>query len=479
MATCLRLRCLAVLGIVCAAIFGSAGPLMVGVQLSATTALIMGGTGHPLVSSRPAPGSVNSGGSLVSYPDGESSAFVNEFVQGAVDLYIAPTGGTRADPTDPGLYNAVAVQTPEQFWPVYGVDLFDTSVAAGVTNLNNCLQGRTSCEAHYSGNDVALTADDVTFGYSQSARIATIEKRNLIAQYRNPDGSWGPLVDSNGAALDVSFVLIGNPNRPNGGILERFVGLHIPGLGVTFDGATPTDSCNTDGTNCRFPTADIAWQYDGWADFPRRPLDLLADLNAIAGIVYLHPNYTVAVTAAMYQGSNGDTTYYLLPATRLPLLMPLAQLGVPAPILDVLDAPLRVIVEWGYDRAVNPGDPTPATLADPGDPVVKIRNLLAAIPVGVDDGLQAAGFGRPLGTTPAGTFGVGVTGLPANRPAAPANPPAPATRQASAAPHSTAGPRPPTRERDISRPPAAGGDRQRASAGVAGHRPGLAGAARG
>ena len=116
----------------------------------------------------------------------------------------------------------------------------------------------------------------------------------------------------------------------------------------------------------------------------------------------------------MYQGRTGDTTYYLLPATRLPLLMPLAQLGVPAPILDVLDAPLRVIVEWGYDRGVNPGDPTPATLADPGDPVTKIRNLLAAIPTGLDDGLQEAGFGRPLGTRPAGTFGVGGLATPAS-----------------------------------------------------------------
>ncbi|WP_158230561.1 PE-PPE domain-containing protein, partial [Mycobacterium sp. shizuoka-1] len=429
MATCLRVQCLTLLAVVSAAAFGSAGPMSIGVALTATTALIMGGTGHPLVSSRPDPASADPGGSPMSYPLGESPSFVADFVHGALDLFIAPTGSSRAESTDPGGYHLVAVQTPAQFWPVYGPDLFDTSVAAGVVNLNNCLQGRASCKAHYFGPDAAPTADYVAFGYSQSARIATVEKRNLIAQYRTPDGTWLPVTDSHGAALQASFVLIGNPNRPNGGILERFAGLHIPGLGVTFDGATPTGSCDADGTHCRFPTTDISWQYDGWADFPQRPLNLLADLNALAGIAYLHPNYTNSATDALYQGRTGDTSYYLLPATRLPLLMPLAQLGVPAPILDVLDAPLRVIVEWGYDRAISPGDPTPATSAGPADPITRLGNLLTAIPTGLDDGLQAAGFGRPLGTTPAGAFGVGGDLLPRA-----ASPVPPSSRPSSAGP---------------------------------------------
>jgi hypothetical protein len=416
METRLRLLRPAMLGVVCAIVFGSAGPLTIGVQLSATTALIMGGTGHPLV--------------------GESDDFVGPFVRDALDLYIAPTGLTRAGSTDPGAYHPVAVYTPEQFWPTDGPDLFDTSVAVGVDNLDHCLQGRTSCKADHFGDDTAVATDFVVFGYSQSARIATIEKRNLMA-----------LPDT--ADLGVSFVLIANPNRPNGGLLERFTGLHIRSLGVTFDGATPTDSCDANGTNCRFPTADIAWQYDGWADFPRHPLNLLADLNAVAGIMFEHPHYNVSVTGAINQGTVGDTTYYLLPATRLPLLIPLARLGVPGPILDVLDAPLRVIVEWGYDRGVSPGDPSPATLATLGDPVTKLRNLLTAIPTGLDDGLQDAGFGRPLGSTPAGTFGVGV----ATPPTAPlTSTPTVATRQPSTRPSGAAGLKPRTRS-GLARPP--------------------------
>jgi hypothetical protein len=402
MGTSVRLLCAAVLGVLCTAVFGSAGPLTIGVQLTVTTALVMGGTGHPLV--------------------GEPADFVAQYLDGARDLFIAPSGITRGDSTDPAAYNMIAVQTPEQFWPVVGRDVFDASVAAGVHNLDSCLRSQISCKAAYFGSGVASTSGYVVFGYSQSARIATIVKRRL-------SGS------SSVVAPHVSFVLVSNPNRPNGGILERFAGLHIPILGVSFDGATPTGSCDADGTDCRFLTTDITWQYDGYADFPRRPLNLLADLNALAGIVYLHRNYTESVAGAIYQGRTGDTSYYMLPSARLPLLMPLAQLGVPAPILDVLDAPLRVIVEWGYDRGVNPGDPAPAVLAASGDPVAKLRNVIAAIPVGLDDGLQDAGFGRPLGTRPSGTFGVGVATPPTTSPGSPE------VRKPSVRPRGAAGPK--------------------------------------
>jgi hypothetical protein len=139
------------------------------------------------------------------------------------------------------------------------------------------------------------------------------------------------------STLPVSFVLIGNPNRPNGGILERFEGLEIPILGVTFDGATPT---NTD-----FKTFDITRQYDGWSDFPTNPLNPFATANAMAGIYYLHGDYqSVGLGNALYQGSYGDTDYYMIPSQRLPLLMPLEEAGVPSPVVTILDAPLRVLL---------------------------------------------------------------------------------------------------------------------------------------
>jgi PE-PPE domain len=285
--------------------------------------------------------------------------------------------------------------------PVSGIMTFDQSVAHGVTNLDQTIN------AQPAGTEI------VVFGYSQSARIASIQKGNLAAA---------------GSTLPVSFVLIGNPNRPNGGILQRFEGLKIPILGVNFDGATLT---NTD-----FKTVDITRQYDGWSDFPTNPLNPFADANAVAGIHYLHGDYqSVGLGNALYQGSYGDTQYYMIPSNRLPLLMPLAELGVPDPVLAVLDAPARVLVETGYNRTISPGQPTPAMLFYFPNPVQTGVNFIIAIPTGLDDGAQQAVNIRPFGTPPIderSPYGVGgppvyagdfdATGAPMAAVSAPATP---------------------------------------------------------
>ena len=89
----------------------------------------------------------------------------------------------------------------------------------------------------------------------EGTTIATLEKRDLID---NP--SSGPPPGS------LSFVLIGNPNRPNGGFLARGPqGFTIPIIGATFSGPTPTNSGTTP-ENATYPTVDIAQQYDGSYD---------------------------------------------------------------------------------------------------------------------------------------------------------------------------------------------------------------------
>ncbi len=322
------------------------------------TALIMGGTGHPL-----------------STPQ-DSPEFINSYTNDANNDYIVLTGFCGTDSCTP-----TAVSTPEQFMPVSGTMPFDQSVGAGVGNLNQAVNAQSAGESI------------VVFGYSQSARIASIEKGNLAAA---------------GSTLPLSFVMIGNPNRPNGGILERFKGLEIPILGVTFDGATPT---NTD-----FKTVDITRQYDGWSDFPTNPLNPFATANAIAGIQYLHSDYqSVGLGEALYQGSYGDTDYYMIPSQRLPLLMPLEEAGVPSPVVTILDAPVRVLVESGYDRTISPGQPTTASIMYFPNPVKTGVNFIVAIPTGLDDGAQEVANIRPFGTPPIdqrSPYGVG--GPPVN-----------------------------------------------------------------
>ena len=79
------------------------------------------------------------------------------------------------------------------------------------------------------------------------------------------------------APNQLNFVLVGNEMNPNGGMLARFPNLTIPSLGLSFYGATPSDT--------PYPTAIYTAEYDGFADFPRYPLNFVSDLNAMAGII--------------------------------------------------------------------------------------------------------------------------------------------------------------------------------------------------
>jgi hypothetical protein len=370
----LVLAILALAGTVLIAIVPSGVPQ---VALAATTALIMGGAGHPL--STP--------------PD--KLGFVTRYRDVGVNQYIIPSG------TVPN--NVVVVITPEARLLGFGFDPFftfkglfdgpfDKAVATGQRNLDLCINGSTDCPYNQLASGQAPTANDsfIVYGYSQSSTIATLEKRALIEQYPN------------GGGPTVSFLLTANGNRPNGGILARGPeGLTIPIAGLTFSGPTPTES--------NYPTIDISRQYDGWSDQPTNPLNLLAELNAVFGMYYLHQNYDeVSLGQGVEQDQVGDTTYYLVPTPILPLLLPLDSVPVVGHALaDTLDPFLRVLVEAGFDRTISPGTPTNWNLLYFPNPVALAGNLVEAVPTGLDNGLQDVTGDRPLGTERPGPYGVG------------------------------------------------------------------------
>lgn len=227
-------------------------------------------------------------------------------------------------------------------------------------------------------------------GYSQSAQIAVSEKIDLMQ-------SGQPIPD-------VTFLLLGSGNRPNGGFLERFAGLVIPGMpGFDFNGAEPTTA--------GIATIDVAAQYDANADFPQFPINLVADLNAVLGFVYTHAGYGdgplpqpfpavwppsqpltgpyvddyVLGSTDIVKQVTGDTTFYFIPTTELPLLGPLRTLGVPESWLDVVQPALRVIVEAGYDRSVPFGEPVPAQLIPTLDPLTFLIELMQGVAQGADN----------------------------------------------------------------------------------------------
>ena len=289
--------------------------------------------------------------------------------------YVTDVGGAYIDPVLPGLagqlvfpgYHPVGLTTPEQFWPVtphLGDLTFGQSVARGLDILQNAI-GQI-----YAGENLAV------FGYSQSAAIVSAAMMALAAAGTGPDPA------------QLSFVMIGNPNTPDGGILERFAGLYIPVLDVLFNGATPPDTV--------YPTAIYSVQYDGITHAPQFPLNVAADLNALLGYFYVHGAYplsadglSVAVPLPVspgYLDNGGVTDYYLIPTQNLPLLEPLRQVPYLGQVLAELVQPaLRVIVDLGY------GDgyadvPTPAGLVALFNPITVAEHLV----VGMGQGWQAA-----------------------------------------------------------------------------------------
>ncbi len=356
-----------------AAVLLAISTTMTSVMLAAT-ALIMGGTDHPL-----------------SVPE-DTPDFIESYVNGANDSFIANSGLCGG-----GTCTLVAAYTPEQF-PLTGLNqmMFDQSVEVGRQNLDNCIRAG-SCIAtkdpYTQTNDTENVSDTryVVYGYSQSGTVATVEKRHLKA---NPPP----------AGTDVFFIVSANPNRPHGGALASFPGLHIPFLGVTFNGAMPTDT--------NMLTIDVARQYDLTAEVPTNPLNLVALLNGALGAVFLHPNY-YGLGEPELQGQYGDTTYYLFPTPVLPLLMPLEWVPFVGPPLAVTFDPFfRVLAEAGYNRTINPGQPTPVQWLYHPDPISTVVNLAVAVPTGLDNGISYFTGNRPFGTAIPGPYGVG--GPPVN-----------------------------------------------------------------
>lgn len=248
-------------------------------------------------------------------------------------------------------YNFVGLSTPEQFCPIVCLPPpnpqlnFGDSLAQGVLNLDGAIRPQL------------LAGDDVTvLGYSQSSVIATIEMQNLIAN---------PPTDPDYDPANLHFVFLGAPNSPLGGILDRFVfsdGIgpyfssidqHVPFLNIPLGiGAAPTDTFNID-----YYTA----AYDGWANFPADPTNLLAVINALVGIATVHPYYpypdpgvNLDINNIIDLGSIGQATYHMIPAP-LPLLAWMYDGGDAGRIFYDMFAPnLALSINWAYG---NPGDP--------------------------------------------------------------------------------------------------------------------------
>ncbi|MGO8964525.1 PE-PPE domain-containing protein [Mycobacterium sp.] len=263
--------------------------------------------------------------------------------------------------------------TPEEGFPLTAGLTFDASVAQGLGILQEAIATQPS------------GIDTVVFGFSQSATIATLYLDELA------NGS----IENPPAPADLSFVLAGDPNNPDGGMFERFDGLYIPGFNETYSGATP---------DLDYPTDIYTIQYDGFGDFPQYPINFLADINAIFGLYYDHLSATpayetltpaqvaTAIVEPVSPGAAGDTTYDLIPTQTLPLLEPLVQAGAPQWMIDLLNPDLRVLVDLGYGNIGGSVDPDYANLPTPASLIELINPITVTVDLakGAVQGITAA-----------------------------------------------------------------------------------------
>lgn len=352
-----------------------------GIALVTSTLLVMGGNGNPAALT---PVMQQELGGDPWYPGPNPQLRpVGTFGEGYIDSQNN-TGSPYYG------WDFTRVEWPAQIGlPMLGQWAYEPAQQQGVHNID------TAIAQTLAGLQPGETA--VALGYSSSANVIVRELRQLQNQ---PGGA--PATDR------LEFIVVGNPNRPNGGIMQRLPGLYIPFVDIRLDGSTPTDT--------PYATTDISWEYDPASDLPTYPLNLLAVLNSLLASRTLHGNYFLADLngpRAFPDTTVGNITYITLEPPHLPLLLGLYYIGVATPLLDLIEPALTVMVDWGYDRSISPGTPTRARLIPRINPITASVDLANAVVEGVRNALADLAplhlIGARTSTPPATAIAAGKT----------------------------------------------------------------------
>ncbi|WP_313675958.1 PE-PPE domain-containing protein [Mycolicibacterium sp.] len=220
------------------------------------------------------------------------------------------------------------IRYPRTAGPLFGpgVPYADESIAIGARTVLDEL-------AHVDGATVISAL-------SLGALVSNAAQHALDADSHRPDAS------------QISFIVAGDPSRATplstgiGSLMPA--GLLLPVFGWTVT-RPPSESL--------YDTVVVVGEYEWAADFPDRPWNLLADLNALVGFQYNHSEAALARPADIppdnivttTNGTGATTTTYLVPSPQLPLLTPFDAILAPSVISAANDV-LTPIVKRGYSR---------------------------------------------------------------------------------------------------------------------------------
>lgn len=302
-----------------------------------------------------------------------------------MSYYVAPNNPN-------GVGDPFIVFTPEGLYPITGVKSLPLNISVN--------QGAE--QVSYTFSLLPDGTPTTVFGYSQSAIIGS-----LLQSGFQPSGSpYAPVPD--GIDDSINFVFVGNEMNPNGGLLSRFPELELSSLGIPFYGPTPPDA---------YPTANYTLEYDGFADFPRYPLNFLSVINAGLGLAFVHTKYATSVgedgcvtycltqemvdNAVVLPTTDPSQKYFFIPTENLPILEPLRLIPlIGNPLADLIQPALKVIVDLGYADAAHGfasgGQPdanvlTPFGLFPDVDPMEVIQRLIDGVRQGVTNFAAALG----------------------------------------------------------------------------------------
>ena len=227
-------------------------------------------------------------------------------------------------------------------YPAIGINFHADNDPQLVDYSQNALDADHAIQDGVEQADIAVREIDgkvVVIGESMGSMVAS----RLAAQLAESSDPPSP--------NDIRFVLIASPEA---GVAEYFKeGTYIPLLNYRISRVPQSP----------YPTTIVIGEYDGWADPPDRPWNLVSLANAVLGMAYVHGPTIAAADPIDVPPENttvdGTVTTHLVPTKKLPLTQPFRDVGFPESLVDRADQFLRPIVDAGYRRHDRPGDSRP------------------------------------------------------------------------------------------------------------------------